>query len=154
MIKSTFDIGAVSQAVSFWIPGFRCGSGGRQPEAGDTVSYGLRVTRNELIEDFAVEVEVLDGGSARVTVTGQDGRSFEVGMSVSDGSVLAPITGQMVPLAIEGLPTGSGTTEYTVCMFSGKRSAMAWVHDGIAYRTIHDHEGFRLCFDLSGSSLL
>ena len=71
----------------------------------------------------------------------------------ADGA-LGPITGPMVPMALEGIPSGDGTLECTVCMFSGRRSGMAWMHDGIARRTIHDAGGYRLCFDLVGSSLL
>ena len=103
--------------------------------------------RNELIDDFDVVVEAVSDSEARVTVTGMDGRSAERMMPLGD-------EGAMVPMAVEELPTRDGGMEYTVSLFTGKRSGMAWVRDGMAYRTIHDHGGFRLCFDLRGSSIL
>ena len=75
-------------------------------------------------------------------------------LTVGADGALGPITGPMVPMALEGIPSGDGTLECTVCMFSGRRSGMAGIHDGIARRTIHDAGGYRLCFDLVGSSLL
>lgn len=150
MIKSTFDIDTVAEAVGFWIPGFRVDLAAG---LGDTADYRLRCTRNELIEDFDVHVAVLDG-AAEVTVAGADGRVSAVRMPVGVDGALGPITGPMVPMALEGIPSGDGTLECTVCMFSGRRSGMAWMHDGIARRTIHDAGGYRLCFDLVGSSLL
>ena len=52
MIKTTFDIGEVADAVSFWIPGFRCGDSQHGVTTGERADYRLRCTRNELIEDF------------------------------------------------------------------------------------------------------
>ena len=77
MIKTTFDIGEVADAVSFWIPGFRCGDATQNVSAGDHAEYRLRCTRNELIDDFEVAVEAVSDTEARVTVTGMDGRSAE-----------------------------------------------------------------------------
>ena len=71
MIKSTFDIDTVAEAVGFWIPGFRADL---VAGPGDTADYRLRCTRNELIEDFDVHVAVQEG-AAEVTVTGADGES-------------------------------------------------------------------------------
>ena len=71
MIKSTFDIDTVAEAVGFWIPGFRADLAAGP---GDTADYRLRCTRNELIEDFDVHVAVQEG-AAEVTVTGADGGS-------------------------------------------------------------------------------
>lgn len=154
MIKTTFDIGEVADAVSFWIPGFRCGDSQHGVTAGERADYRLRCTRNELIDDFEVAVEAVSDTEARVTVTGMDGRSAERTMPLGDDGALGSIHGPMLPIAVEELPTRDGGSEYTVSMFSGKRSGMAWVRDGVAYRTIHDHGGFRLCFDLEESSLL
>lgn len=154
MIKTTFDVGDVADAVSFWIPGFRCGGSPHQVSAGEKAMYRLRCTRNELIDDFDVSVEAVSGTEAKVTVTGMDGRSAERTMPAGDDGALGAIRGTMVPMGTEELPTGNGGEEYTVNLFSGKRSGMAWVRDGVAYRTIHDHGGFRLCFDLTGSNQL
>ena len=112
------------------------------------MSYRLRCTRNELIEDFDVDVTVVSGGEAEVTIRSEDGESVTVRMPVGPDGVLGPIEGTKVPVAVEGLPTDGGVREYTVHLFRGSRSGMAWVYDGIAYRTIHDAGGFRLCFDL------
>ena len=150
MIKSTFDIDTVAEAVGFWIPGFRADL---VAGPGDTADYRLRCTRNELIEDFDVHVAVQEG-AAEVTVAGADGRVSAVRMPVGADGALGPIIGPMVPMALEGIPSGDRTLECTVCMFSGRRSGMAWMHEGIAHRTIHDAGGYRLCFDLVGSSLL
>ena len=154
MIKTTFDIGEVADAVSFWIPGFCCGDSQHGVTAGERADYRLRCTRNELIDDFDVDVEAVSDSEARVTVTGMDGRSAERMMPLSNDGALGSIHGPMVPMAVEELPTRDGGMEYTVSLFTGKRSGMAWVRDGMAYRTIHDHGGFRLCFDLRGSSIL
>lgn len=141
MIKTTFDIGEVADAVSFWIPGFRCGDATQNVSAGDHAEYRLRCTRNELIDDFDVVVEAVSDSEARVTVTGMDGRSAERMMPLGDDGALGSIHGPMVPMAVEELPTRDGGMEYTVSLFTGKRSGMAWVRDGMAYRTIHDHGG-------------
>ena len=114
--------------------------------------YGVGAEAIEkMIEDGRYEVSDTE---ARVTVTGMDGRSAERTMPLGDDGALGSIHGPMLPMAVEELPTRDGGREYTVSMFSRKRSGMAWVRDGVAYRTIHDHGGFRLCFDLEGSSLL
>ena len=119
MIKSTFDIDTVAEAVGFWIPGFRADLAAGP---GDTADYRLRCTRNELIEDFDVHVAVQDG-AAEVTVAGADGRTYAVRMPVGADGALGPITGPMVPMALEGIPSGDGTLECTVCMFSGSMTA-------------------------------
>ena len=154
MIKTTFDIGEVADAVSYWIPSFRCGDATQNVSAGDHAEYRLRCTRNELIDDFDVVVEAVSGSEARVIVTGMDWRSAERMMPLGDEGTLGSIHGPMVPMAVEELPTRDGGMEYTVSLFTGKRSSMAWMRDGVAYRTIHDHGGFRLCFDLRGNSIL
>lgn len=148
MIKTTFDIDEVADAVSFWIPGPVCGDSPRQVSPGDVATYRLRCTRNEYIDDFDVSVTVVSAEEARVTVTGLDGRRTERTMPVGDDRVLGPIRGTLVPMAVETLPGRDGGIECTVCMFGGRRAGMAWVRDGVVYRTIHDHGGFRLCFDL------
>ena len=149
MIRSKFDIGAVAEAVGMWIPGYRFEGGAPEVPEGETVTYRLRCTRNELIEDFDVEVSVLPGGEADVTVSSADGESATVRMPVGSDGVLGAIEGTKVPVAVEGLPADGGLREYTVYMFRGGRSGMAWVSEGIAYRTIHDAGGFRLCFDIT-----
>ena len=95
-----------------------------------------------------MDVTVLSGGEAEVKIRSEDGESVTVRMPVGSDGVLGPIEGTKVPVAVEGLPTDGGVREYTVHLFTGRRSGMAWVYDGIAYRTIHDAGGFRLCFDL------
>ncbi len=153
MIKSTFDIDAVAEAVGMWIPGFWIDGAKHAVSPGDYVTYRLRCTRNELIEDFDIKVSVVSESEAAVTLNATDGRLAEMKMPIGDEGVLGTIGGTLVPVAVEGLPSDSGVLEYTVYIFKGRRSGMAWVRDGIAYRTIHDAGGFRLCFDLTGTSL-
>ena len=129
MIKSRFDIGEVAKAVGMWIPGFRFDGGDASVPEGEKVSYRLRCTRNELIEDFDVDVTVLSGGEADVKIRSEDGGSVTVRMPVGSDGVLGPIEGTKVPVAVEGLPTDGGVREYTVHLFRGRRSGMAWVYD-------------------------
>ena len=152
MIKSTFDIDAVAQAVGMWILGFWT-DGTHPVSVGDGAEYRLRCTRNEMIEDFAVKVTAVSSEEAEVLIEDVSGRSVTMRMPVGDDGVLGSLGGTMVPVAVEGLPVDGGVHEYTVYMFRGRRSGMAWVREGIAYRTIHDAGGFRLCFDLAGSSI-
>lgn len=148
MIKTRFDIGAVTEAVGIWIPGYMFDGGEILISEGESVSYRLRCTRNELIEDFDVVVTVVSEDEADVEVVPECGASVTLRMPVGTGGVLGPIEGERVPVAIEGLPTDDGVREHTVYIFKGERSGMAWVREGIVYRTIHDAGGFRLCFDL------
>ena len=148
MIRSTFDINAVAGAVGEWIPGPWTDGSEHSVSPGGKASYRLRCTRNELIEDFDVDVSVVSKEEAEVSIVSDDGRSASIRMVVGDDGVLGGFSGPMVPMAVEGLPTSAGVREYIVCMFRGRRSGMAWVYDGIVYRTIHDAGGFRLCFDL------
>lgn len=155
MIHTTFPIGDVLRAVATGIPGFRLeGSPAMPASSGDTAEYGLRCTRNEMIDDFAVKVEMVSPDKAQVTVTGTDGRSASETVPMTSDGLAGNLPSGGAVMAVELLPTSFGDRSCEVRIVSGRWTGMMWVCGGIAYRTIHDAGGYRLSLDIRSSSLL
>lgn len=155
MIHTVFPVDGVLNAVVRGIPGFRLEDAPAMPAGpGDYAEYGLRCTRNEMIDDFTVKVEMSSADEASVTVTGTDGRSASGRILMSTEGLAGNLPSSGVVMAVELLPTAFGDRSCEVRIVSGKWVGIMWVCDGIAYRTIHDAGGYRLSLDIRSSSLL
>lgn len=153
MFHDTFPIEAVADAVAAWLPGFRVdGNDLREVVEGDVVRYSLRCTRNEAIDDF--EVVLTFGEKTSVVELKAEGRTAVRNVHMSPGEFLGTIPSEGIPMAVEELPTSFGEKPCQVLMVRSKVTLIVWECDGIAYRTIHDSGGYRLCFDLKGCSVL
>lgn len=155
MIHTTFPIDDVLKAVANGIPGFRLeGSPAMPASTGDVAEYGLRCTRNEMIDDFSVRVETVSPDEAQVTVTGTDGRTASQRMPMGPDGLAGDLPAGGAVMAVELLPTAFGDRSCEVRIVSGRWTGMMWVSGGIAYRTIHDAGGYRLSLDIRSSTLL
>lgn len=157
MIRSQFDTEAVADAVAVWMPGYHV-SGGPEPKPavrGDRVSYRLRCTRNELIDDFDVRVAVVTSDEGEVAVSDSRGNTVKRPIAFGGTGPAGLIDGSgLVPMAVEEIPTSAGPRQCTVSVHRGRIPCLVWVSDGVAYRTIHDAGGFRMCLDLVGTTLM
>lgn len=157
MIHTEMQIESIADAVRLWIPGFRV-RGTVLPktvlEAGDECVYSLRCTRNEMIDDFKVTVKAASPTEAEVTIMGVDGRRASFTMPTDYDGFVGSIRDDAPPVAMEMVHSDFGDRSCWVHLITGEHACMAWICDGIAYRTIHDAGGYRLAFDIDSSTLM
>lgn len=139
---------ALASIVKRGFPGVVAQGADQSRFAGGRYRFKLALSSGEEQDFFEVAV-VVEGEVARITVW-KDGDSASGEMPAErlglPGDVTVGIT-----MAYETIPTMDGRRECQLCTASGNGiSFMAWVDSGIAYRTIHESAGYRLCLDLSG----
>lgn len=128
------------------------------PESGDTLSYKVRVTRNEehASYDVTLDVEAVDRLKvrAKVTIEGCGDRASTVIEKDYDAIVRGLPSQGCVPIGFEQLPTAFGPIDCVISMYSAHGSAyIAWINDRMSYRTIYDRSGYRYYVDVTGGSL-
>lgn len=157
MIHTEMPIEDVAEAVRIWIPGFRVQ--GKQLsktklEEGDECVYSLRCTRNEMIDDFKVTVRAVSPSEEEVTVMGVDGRTTAFRRPTDYDDFVGSIRNDAPSVAMETVHSDFGDRSCWVHLITGDHACMAWICDGIAFRTIHDAGGYRLAFDIDSSTML
>ncbi len=145
------------ETVAIWIPGFYV-EGTRLSrtslETSDTNVYSLRCICNEMIDNFKVIVRAISPTEAEVTVMGVDGRTAAFCMSTDYDGLVDCIRSDSPPVAMEMVYFNFGDRSCWVHFITGDRACIAWICNGIVYRTIHDAGEYRLVFDIDTNTML